>query len=173
LTCNLSAVPKETWGRRKTLSAVVVSVLPVITKATTTRRNIVLRDEHGECLACVWGNHTQMLNEATIGRAVTFLRVCIQEYEGAIQLSMPKDSSISIGNTPLTASIMTWFAPSVQLPMFHNCSDAHNRFHNSGDTMRSVQDALDILEPSVMGIHGILARVATGSCTPFLPHYTA
>ena len=70
----------------------------------------MLRDEHGECLACVWGNHTQIINESTIGRAVTFCRVAIQEYEGTIQLSMPKDSSISIGNTPLTAPILTWYA---------------------------------------------------------------
>jgi hypothetical protein len=70
----------------------------------------VLRDEHGECLACVWGNHTQIITESTIGRAVTFLRVAVQEFEGAIQLAMPKDCSISIGNTPITAPILTWFA---------------------------------------------------------------
>jgi len=79
----------------------------------------VLRDEHGECMACVWGNHTQIINESTIGRAVTFLRVAVQEFEGAIQLAMPKDCSISIGNTPITAPILTWFAlPRQSFPCF-------------------------------------------------------
>ena len=34
---------------------------------------------------CVWGNHTSILNESTIGRSVTFQRVCIQEYEGVCE----------------------------------------------------------------------------------------
>jgi hypothetical protein len=64
---------------------VVITVFPVTAKMGTIRRNVVLRDEYGECVVCVWGNHTSILNESTIGRSVTFQRVCIQEYEGVCE----------------------------------------------------------------------------------------
>lgn len=48
----------------------MITVFPVTAKMGTIRRNVVLRDEYGECVVCVWGNHTSILNESTIGRSV-------------------------------------------------------------------------------------------------------
>jgi hypothetical protein len=53
LTCDLRATPKESWAKRRTLSAVVLAVFPVTHKLTTIRRNVLLRDEHGVCVVCV------------------------------------------------------------------------------------------------------------------------
>lgn len=146
LTCDLQSVPKETWGKRRTLNAVVIAVLPIKTKATTIRRNVVLRDEHGECMVCVWGNHTQIINEGAVGRAVTFHRICIQEYEGILQITTPKDSSISVGNTPNTAPILSWL-------------------HNAGSNWQTVVEALALTTSSVIGLHGILAKVVSEQIT--------
>ena len=139
-------MPKETWSKRRTLNAVVIAVLPIKTKATTIRRNVVLRDEHGECMVCVWGNHTQILNEGAVGRAVIFHRICIQEYEGSLQITTPKDSSISVGNTPSTASILSWLV-------------------TAGSNLLTVEQALALNTPSVIGLHGILAKVVSETIT--------
>jgi hypothetical protein len=146
LTCDLRAVPKDSWARRRTLSAVVIAVFPVTTKLTTIRRNVLLRDEYGECIVCVWGNHTSMMNECVVGRAVTFHRVNIQEFEGSTQLGMPKDSSMTLGNTPRTLEILEWL-------------------NDTGNDCKSVSAALALTEPAVTGIHGIVARVATETIT--------
>jgi hypothetical protein len=146
LTCDLQSVPKETWSKRRTLNAVVIAVLPIKTKATTIRRNVVLRDEHGECMVCVWGNHTQIINEGAVGRAVTFHRICIQEYEGILQITTPKDSSISVGNTPNTAPILSWL-------------------HSAGSNWQTVVEALALNTSSVIGLHGILAKVVSETIT--------
>jgi hypothetical protein len=83
-------------------------------------------------MVCVWGNHTSMLDEQTVGRAVTFQRVTIQEHEGALQLGTPKDSSMSLGNTPRTLEILEWL-------------------HASGGEFKTVQEALAIAQPAVHG----------------------
>jgi hypothetical protein len=108
LTCDLSAITRDRWNKRRTLSAIVIAVLAIQTKAATVRRNVVLRDEHAECVCTVWGNHTNVLNESAIGRPITLQRVCLTEYEGKIQIAMPKDSSVSVGNTQGTAPILLW-----------------------------------------------------------------
>lgn len=108
LTCDLSVVPKDKWNKRRTLSAVVLAVLPIKSKGSTVRRNVILRDECGECWITVWGNHTNIIDESAVGRPITLQRVCLTEFEGQIQISMPKDSSVSLGNTPNTAPIMIW-----------------------------------------------------------------
>jgi hypothetical protein len=146
LTCDLRATPKESRAKRRTLSAVVLAVFPVTPKNSTIRRNILLRDEHGECMVCVWGNHTTMLNESVVGRAVTFHRVNIQEHEGILQLGTPKDSSITLGNTPRTLEILDWL-------------------HEHGNVCTTVQAALALTQPAVHGVHGILAKVATETIT--------
>lgn len=146
MTCDLRATPKASWAKRRTLSAVVLAVFPVTINLTTIRRNVLLRDEHGECIVCVWGNHTTMLNESAVGRAVTFQRVNIKEHEGSMQLGTPKDSSIALGNTPRTLEILEWL-------------------HENGKAIKTVQAALEITQPTVHGIHGILARVATETVT--------
>jgi hypothetical protein len=146
LTCDLRALPKDSWAKRRTLSAVVLAVFPVTSKLTTIRRNVLLRDEHGECVVCVWGNHTTMLNESSVGRAVTFHRVNVQDFEGTLQLGTPKDSSIALGNTPRTLEILEWI-------------------HENGNACKTVQAAMELTQPSVLGIHGILARVSTETIT--------
>ena len=108
LTCDISLIPKDRWNKRRTLSAIVLAVLPVKTKAATVRRDIVLRDECHECTVTVWGNHTNILNEAAIGRPVTFQRVCLTEFEGKMQVAMPKDCSVALGNTADTAPLLIW-----------------------------------------------------------------
>lgn len=108
MTCDLLAIPRDRWNKRRSLSAIVIAVLAIQTKAATVRRNVVLRDEHAECVCTVWGNHTNVINEQAIGRPITLQRICLTEYEGKVQIAMPKDSSVSIGNTPATAPIMLW-----------------------------------------------------------------
>jgi hypothetical protein len=108
LTCNLSLIPKDRWNKRRSLSAIVLATLPIQSKSSTVRRNVVLRDEQDECTVTVWGNHTNILNEAAIGRPVTLLRVCLTEFEGKIQVAMPKDSSVCLGNTAQTIPILHW-----------------------------------------------------------------
>jgi hypothetical protein len=109
LTCDLSLIPKDKWNKRRTLSAIVLAVMPVKSKSSTVRRNVVLSDEQDEVTVTVWGNHTNMLNESAIGRPVTLQRVCLSEFEGRIQVAMPKDCSVAIGNTATTVPILQWF----------------------------------------------------------------
>jgi hypothetical protein len=108
LTCNLSLIPKDRWNKRRQLSAIVIAVLPIQSKSSTVRRNVVLRDEKDECTVTVWGNHTNLLNESSIGRPVTLQRVCLTEFEGQIQIAMPKDASVSLGSTSVTVPMMHW-----------------------------------------------------------------
>ena len=108
LTCDLSLIPKDRWNKRRTLSAIVLAVLPVKTKGSTVRRDVVLRDEGNECTVTVWGNHTNILNESAIGRPVTIQRICLTEFDGKVQIAMPKDSSVALGNTAATAPMMVW-----------------------------------------------------------------
>lgn len=146
LTCDLTAIPKDKLNKKRTLSAVVIAVLPIKTKASTIRRNVVLRDEYGECVMCVWGNHTQILNESSVGRSITGFRVCVQEFEGALQVSMPKDSSITIGNTPKSLPILNWL-------------------YKVGNSIITVPQALALSTPSVVAIHGILSKVTSETIT--------
>ena len=67
-------------------------------------------------------------------------------FEGALQLSTPKDSSMNLGNTPRTIEILEWL-------------------NNIGNSTQMIMQALEIKIPSVIGIHGILARVATETIT--------
>ncbi len=108
LTCNLSLIPRDRWNKRRSLSAIVLATLPIQSKSSTVRRNVVLRDENDECTVTVWGNHTNILNENAIGRPVTLLRVCLSEFEGKIQVAMPKDCSVLLGNTAQTVPIVHW-----------------------------------------------------------------
>ena len=108
LTCDISLIPKDRWNKRRTLSAIVLAVLPIKAKSSTVRRNVVLRDEFTECTVTVWGNHTNILNDSAIGRPVTLQRICLTEFEGKTQVAMPKDCSVALGNTALTAPIMVW-----------------------------------------------------------------
>jgi hypothetical protein len=158
LTCDLRAIPRDRWNKRRSLSAVVIAVFAIQSKAATVRRNVVIRDEIAECVVTVWGNHTNVLNEAIIGRPITLLRVCLTEYEGKIQIAMPKDSSISIGNTPATAPIMLWMqragsnmltVQQVRCEQIVNCLSITDCF---------VQ-AIAGEATSVIGLHGILAKV--------------
>jgi hypothetical protein len=108
LTCNLSLIPKDRWNKRRQLSAIVLAVLPIQSKSSTVRRNVVLRDEKDECTVTVWGNHTNLLNESSIGRPVTLQRICLTEFEGTMQIAMPKDASVSLGSTSVTVPIVHW-----------------------------------------------------------------
>ena len=146
MTCDLKAVPRDRWNKRRTLSAVVIAVLPVQVKAATVRRNIILRDEHAECKVCIWGNHTQMITESAVGRPISCNRVCLQEYEGEVQWAMPKDCSISLGTTPKTAPIMSWL-------------------HKAGNAAIPVEAAVALNEPRVIAIQGMLAQVTSETIT--------
>lgn len=146
LTCDLNAVPKDKWNKRRTLSAVIIAVLPIKTKATTIRRNVVLRDQHGECVVCVWGNHTQLINESAIGRPITCVRVCLQEFESVVQVALPKDSSINLGATPKTAPITTWI-------------------QHQGNQVLTVPQAIALQQSSIIAIHGIVAQVISETIT--------
>ena len=74
--------------------------------------------------------------------------VCVCEstltllYEGALQLSTPKDSSMNLGNTPRTIEILEWL-------------------HNSGNATQMIMQALAIKIPSVIGDSGYHTRVIT------------
>ncbi len=119
MTCDLAAIPRDKWNKRRSLSAIIISVLPIKTKAATVRRDVILRDQHAECYVTVWGNHTNIINECTIGKPITLQRICVTEYEGKLQIAMPKDSSVTMGNTQQTVPIIQWL-------------------HNAGSTFHSV-----------------------------------
>ena len=146
LTCDLTTVPREKWNKRRTLSAVIISVLPTKVKGTTIRRNVILRDQHGECTACVWGNHTQIVNESTVGKPITILRAIIQEYEGNMQVAMPKDGSLTLGPTPKTTPITSWvFA--------------------KGNQSVTISTAIAMQQSDVFSTHGIIAQVVSEKVT--------
>jgi hypothetical protein len=142
LTCDLSVVPKISYNKRRTLSAIIISVLPIYTKGSTVRRNIILRDEHGECIVCVWGNHTSVINDGCIGRHITFNRVSVQEHEGNLQLGMPKDSNVALGSTQKTNKIQSWFDIVGLSPI-------------------TVVEAISLKHTTITCIHGILAKVTS------------
>jgi len=146
LTCNLSLIPKDGYSKRRRLSAICVNVHPILRKGDTVRRKVYLRDSFGECFICVWGNHTHMFDDDIVGRAVTFNRICLQEYEGELQVSMPKDSSIVIGKNADNASVVTWF-------------------QNIGETAITVPAAQALEIPGVICISGILAKSVTETIT--------
>jgi hypothetical protein len=146
LTCNLTVVPKISHNKRRTLSAVIISVLPIYTKGSTVRRNVILRDEHGECIVCVWGNHTTVLHDGCIGRPITFNRVSVQEHEGKLQLNMPKDSSVALGSTPKTNKIQAWLDVVGLSPI-------------------AVSEAIALKNTTIICVHGILAKVTSETVT--------
>ena len=146
LNCNLTAVPREQWNKRRTLSAIIIVVLPIKHKGTTIRRNVVLRDQHGECIACVWGNHTQMVNESTVGKPITFQRCILQEFDGVIQVSVPKDGSLTMGPTPKTAPITNWV-------------------HAKGNQLVPIEEAVEKQHPDIFAIQGIVAQVVSEQIT--------
>jgi hypothetical protein len=140
LTCNLELVPKDQYNRRRRLIAVVIGVEQIKTKGNFTRRNVILRDAHNECEVCVWGNHTHLLNESSIGRPVTLNRICLTEFLEKVAIHMPKDSSVNLGASPDTVAIMQWF-------------------NQSGHTSISVENALELPKSDIVAITGILGRV--------------
>ena len=140
LTCDFTSLHPSRWNKRRTLSAVIIAVLPIKIKGSSVRRNIVLRDQFGECTACIWGNHTRLINESAVGRAITCQRVCLREYNDAVQLHMPKDSSVTVGQTHKTIPILEWL-------------------HTSGNTAITVQDAISLNATSIFATHGIVAQV--------------
>ena len=146
MTCDLSAVPTISHNKKRTLSAIIIGVLPVYTKGLTVRRNVILRDEVGECVVCVWANHTTLIHEGCIGRPVTFNRVSIKEHEGNLQLSMPKDSTVAMGATPKTNKIQAWLSVVGQTPI-------------------SVVEAISLKTTTITCIHGMLAKVSTETVT--------
>jgi hypothetical protein len=89
---------------------------------------------------CVWGNHTAVLNEGCVGRPITFHRVSVQEHEGQLQLSMPKDSSVALGATPKTNKIQAWLSIVGQTPI-------------------TVLEAIELKITTVTCVHGILAKI--------------
>ena len=161
LTCNLSLIPKDRWNKRRSLSAIVLATLPIQSKSSTVRRNVVLRDENDECTVTVWGNHTTMLNESSIGRPVTLQRICLTEFEGKIQIAMPKDSSVALGNTADTIPIMHWLqrvgtmAVSVQQVRHPRQPQQYIPTAHYSQTAQ----AIDVKKSTVLCIHGVLAKV--------------
>ena len=95
---------------------------------------------------CVWGNHTTVLNEGCVGRPITFHRVGVQEHEGQLQLSMPKDSSVALGATPMTNKIQAWLSI-------------------VGLTPISVLEAINLKATTITCIHGILAKIKVETVT--------
>jgi len=146
LTCDYTQVPKDRYSRRRKLTAIIIAVEPVIAKLTSLRRHVILRDEHGECDVCVWGNHTHILNEASIGRAVTFNRICLKEYEGDVQIHMPKDASVIFGTTSETVPVVSWFK-------------------QAGCTAITVPVALELLSSSIICISGMLGKIVSEQVT--------
>jgi hypothetical protein len=142
MTCNLSLIPKDQYNKRRTLIAVIIAVDQIKTKGSFTRRNVVLRDAHHECEVCVWGNHTHLLNESSIGRPVTLNRICLTEFAEKVSIHMPKDSSINLGSSPDTIPLMQWF-------------------NQSGHTAISVSEALECQKSDVIAIVGILGRIVS------------
>lgn len=140
LTCNLALVPKDQYNRRRRLIAVVIGVEQIKTKGNFTRRNVILRDACNECEVCVWGNHTHLLNESSIGRPVTLNRICLTEFLEKVAIHMPKDSSVNLGASPDTTAIMQWF-------------------NQSGHASTSVESALELTKSDIIAITGILGKV--------------
>ncbi len=142
LTCDLSLIPKDQYNKRRTLIAVVIAVEQIKTKGNFTRRTVLLRDAEHECEVCVWGNHTHLLNESSIGRPVTLNRVCLTEFLDRVSIHMPKDSSVNLGSSPNTIPIMQWF-------------------NQSGHNSISVAAALEYPKSDVIAIVGILGRIVS------------
>jgi hypothetical protein len=157
MTCDLSQIPKDRWNKRRTLSAIVVAVLPITSKASTVRRNVVLRDENTECTVTVWGNHTNILNESALGRPVTFQRVCINEYEGKLQIAMPKDTSVALGNTAATAPLMIWFQRVGTLPV--PLQQVGDSTHTNLTQQLTTTQAITMTQSTLICVHGILGKV--------------
>lgn len=146
LTCDLALIPKDQYNKRRTLIAVVVAVEQIKTKGNFSRRNVTLRDAHNECEVCVWGNHTHLLNESSIGRPVTLNRICLTEFLERVTIHMAKDSSVNLGSSPETAPLMQWF-------------------NQSGHASVSVAVALELLKSDIIAITGILAQIASAIIT--------
>jgi hypothetical protein len=142
LTCNLALIPKEQYNKRRTLVAVIIAVDQIKTKGSFSRRNVVLRDSHHECEVCVWGNHTHLLNASSIGRPVTFSRICLTEFAEKVSIHMPKDSSVNLGSSPETVPVMQWF-------------------NQTGNTSITVAAALEYPKSDVIAIVGILGRIVS------------
>jgi hypothetical protein len=142
LTCDLTLIPKEQYNKRRTLVAVIIAVDQIKTKGSFTRRNVVLRDSHHECEVCVWGNHTHLLNAASIGRPVTLSRICLTEFAEKVTIHMPKDSSVNLGSSPETIPVMQWF-------------------NQSGNTSITVAAALEYPKSDVIAIVGMLGRIVS------------
>jgi hypothetical protein len=106
------------------------------------RRNVTLRDSFAECEICVWGNHTHILNESSIGRPVTFNRICLTEYMQNVSVHMPKDASLILGSSPETVMVMKWF-------------------QQMGNTHVTIADALQLQVSNIIGIVGILGRIVS------------
>jgi len=140
LTCDLAAIPKDQYNRRRKLIAVIIGVDQIKTKGSFSRRSVILRDAHDECEVCVWGNHTHLLNESSIGRPVTLNRVCLTEFMEKVSIHMPKDSSVNLGASPDTLQITQWF-------------------NQSGHASMSVVAALEITKSSIIAITGILGKI--------------
>jgi hypothetical protein len=158
LTCNLSLIPKDRWNKRRSLSAIVLAALPIQSKSSTVRRNVVLRDELDECTVTVWGNHTNILNEAAIGRPVTLQRVCLTAFEGKIQIAMPKDSSVALGNTPQTIPILHWMQR-VGTTAVTVTQVRQRQYSNECENVLTTLQAIAMQQSTVVCIHGILAKV--------------
>ncbi len=142
LTCDLSLIPKEQYNKRRTLIAVIIAVEQIKTKGNFSRRTVLLRDAGNECEVCVWGNHTHLLNESSIGRPVTLNRICLTEFAEKVSIHMPKDSSVNLGSSPSTIPLMQWF-------------------NQSGHNGLSVAAALDYPKSEVIAIVGILGRIVS------------
>jgi hypothetical protein len=141
--CSLANSYEKQYVKRLCASALQL----IVTSFTDTiRRNVILRDEAGQCSVCVWGNHTAVLNEGCVGRPITFNRATVQEHEGQLQLSMPKDSSVALGATPKTNKIQAWLSIVGQTPI-------------------SVLEAINLKATTVTCIHGILAKITVETVT--------
>jgi hypothetical protein len=70
---------------------------------------VVLRDASGECIVCLWNNHSSIVTDESVGRPVFFAGVTIGELDGAPVLKLPKAASISIGDRPETRAVKEWW----------------------------------------------------------------
>ena len=87
-----------------------------------------------------------MVNESTVGKPITFQRCILQEFDGVIQVSVPKDGSLTMGPTPKTAPITNWV-------------------HAKGNQLVSIEEAVEKQHPDIFAIQGIVAQVVSEQIT--------
>ena len=102
INCNLSILPHNLIGKSCSLSAICIRVGPVSQRDGTTgvfkRREIELRDQFGDCMISLFGDHVHLFDHDPIGRPVTLSGFDLLMYKDKISICLRKDSTILVGS---------------------------------------------------------------------------